>query len=382
MSQEALSQPMLAWSSDLYTGIDTIDEQHKRLIAMFNSIASADAQCSDDETLRIQSLLRELLEYTNYHFRAEAELMLAWPIDASRRTTHLKEHAKFVAFLGRANALAAANPIDVANHLLAFLAQWILHHIMVEDTRMAREVMALQSGVAVPSETPAEPTAEDLAMDLVSSLNDSLVQRSFDVLDLNRQLRRSVDALEYQALHDSLTGLFNRRALYAELDKAMARARRHQKSLAVCMLDLDDFKSVNDTYGHEAGDVVLVTLGKRLQGILRKTDFLARLSGDEFVLLVEDIDRLDDLTTLLKAVQEAAETPISLQGDDTVRLGTSMGIVIYPFGNEDTGDVLLRLADQALYDSKAHKGNREGIWTFFDQGDGTTVLRSEHRKQP
>lgn len=151
MSQVALSQPMLAWSSDLYTGIDTIDEQHKRLVAIFNSIATADAQCSDDETLRIQSLLRELLDYTNYHFRAEAELMRAWPIDASHRAKHLKEHAKFVAFLDRANALAATNPIDVATHLLAFLAQWILHHIVVVDTRMARDVMALQSGVAIPS---------------------------------------------------------------------------------------------------------------------------------------------------------------------------------------------------------------------------------------
>lgn len=218
-------------------------------------------------------------------------------------------------------------------------------------------------------------------MDLVSSLNDSLVQRSFDVLDLNRQLHRSVDALEYQALHDSLTGLLNSRALYAELDKAMARARRHQKLLAVCMLDLDDFKSVNDTYGHEAGDVVLVAWGQRLQGILRKTDFLARLSGDEFVLLVEDIDHLDDLTTLLKAVQATFESPLPLQGGDTVRLGTSIGVVIYPFGNEETGDALLRLADQALYDSKAHKGSREEIWTVFGQGGGTTVLRSGHRKQ-
>ncbi len=91
-----------------------------------------------------------------------------------------------------------------------------MHHIRVVDTRMARDVMTLQSGVAVHSETPEESTAEDRAMDLVSSLNDSLVQRSFDVLDLNRQLRRSVDSLECQARHDSHTGLLKRRALYAD----------------------------------------------------------------------------------------------------------------------------------------------------------------------
>ncbi|MBU2837745.1 GGDEF domain-containing protein, partial [Acidithiobacillus thiooxidans] len=81
----------------------------------------------------------------------------------------------------------------------------------------------------------------------------------------------------------------NRRALETQMEQAMLRAIRHNRLLAVCMLDLDDFKPINDTYGHEIGDEVLVTLGKRLTDMLRKSDFIARYGGDEFVLLLEDL---------------------------------------------------------------------------------------------
>ncbi len=182
-----------------------------------------------------------------------------------------------------------------------------------------------------------------------------------------RELEQAKAEIENLARHDMLTHLPNRRFLEEQLEQAMARAERHGKLLAVCMLDLDGFKPVNDAYGHEAGDAVLVTLGKRLPEALRKSDFVARLGGDEFVLLVEDLSGPNDLTPILAKVEEAMNTPIPLNNGEIVQISGSMGIALYPFGKEETGDQLLRSADHALYESKSHKADREHFWRFGDK---------------
>ena len=175
------------------------------------------------------------------------------------------------------------------------------------------------------------------------------------------------DELKKIARHDGLTGLPNRRFLETQMEKAIARAERHHRLLAVCMMDLDGFKPVNDTYGHQAGDEVLVALGKRLPEALRKSDFVARLGGDEFVMLLEDLEDLDALFQILKKIEETIAAPIPLSSGETVQIRASMGVAIYPFEDTDTEDQLLRLADQALYESKTHKADREHFWVLFGE---------------
>jgi diguanylate cyclase (GGDEF)-like protein/PAS domain S-box-containing protein len=173
-----------------------------------------------------------------------------------------------------------------------------------------------------------------------------------------------MDNLSKQSLSDLLTGLPNRRALDVEMERAIARMGRDEKLLAVCMLDLDDFKPVNDTYGHDAGDRVLQVVAQRLQKTLRKTDLVSRLGGDEFVLLVENLDHLDRLKTILDKVVEVIQAPIALEDGQMVSVGLSMGVSIYPFVE---GDHLLRLADQALYKNKSHKVDRLSFWTLYGE---------------
>jgi|GEM_PF-505924 diguanylate cyclase (GGDEF)-like protein/PAS domain S-box-containing protein len=174
-----------------------------------------------------------------------------------------------------------------------------------------------------------------------------------------------MEDLSRQSMTDLLTALPNRRALDMEVDRAIARADRNQKLLAVCMVDLDSFKPVNDTYGHEAGDVVLVALGKRLTASLRKSDFVARLGGDEFVLLIEDLDHLDTLAPIMDKIGDISREPIPLDDGQMVQIGLSMGVAIYPFVDGDNSDILLRLADQALYESKANKADRRQFWMIY-----------------
>ncbi|MGC9128375.1 MAG: EAL domain-containing protein, partial [Acidithiobacillus sp.] len=187
--------------------------------------------------------------------------------------------------------------------------------------------------------------------------------------DITERLAQE-EYLRHLALHDSLTNLFNRYALDQEIERAIPRAERLEKLLVLCVMDLDGFKPVNDTYGHEAGDEVLTTIGKRLSEILRRTDSAYRLGGDEFVVLLEYLERLDDLDPLLKKIDGSVRAPIRLRSGETISVGVSIGVAIYfPDGSGDAeaGDSLLRLADQALYESKAHKSDREHPWVLFGE---------------
>jgi diguanylate cyclase (GGDEF)-like protein/PAS domain S-box-containing protein len=174
-----------------------------------------------------------------------------------------------------------------------------------------------------------------------------------------------MEDLSRQSLSDLLTDLPNRRALDIELDRAISRAYRNKKPLAVCMLDLDNFKFINDTYGHGAGDRVLQVLAKRLRESLRKTDFVARLGGDEFVLLLEGFGRLELLETILGKLGESACAPITLEAGQSVSVGLSMGVCPYSSAQVDRSDTLLRQADQALYEAKAHKEERSRFWALY-----------------
>jgi diguanylate cyclase (GGDEF)-like protein/PAS domain S-box-containing protein len=175
------------------------------------------------------------------------------------------------------------------------------------------------------------------------------------------------EKLQRMAMYDELTDLPNRRLLQIHLEQAMLRCQRHQRLVAVCMLDLDGFKPVNDRYGHEAGDQVLVVLGKRLPSALRKSDLVARIGGDEFVLLIEEINGLADLEPILNKVHAVISAPICLANGALIQVGTSVGVVLYPADAAATGDLLLRHADQALYASKNHKHDRARFWSLFGE---------------
>ena len=175
------------------------------------------------------------------------------------------------------------------------------------------------------------------------------------------------EELARQALIDPLTGLPNRRAFTQEFEKTVTRARRHGRELALVMVDLDQFKEVNDTYGHETGDLVLEVVGKRLAEALRRTDFVARMGGDEFVLLVEGFGNRPDMNTILEKVGYAVREPIPLKNGKTIRLDLSAGVCLSSNLSSDDFNVLLRNSDLALYQSKAHKNDRVCFWTLFGE---------------
>ncbi len=176
--------------------------------------------------------------------------------------------------------------------------------------------------------------------------------------------RRQLELLAYT---DSLTNLPNRRDMEAQLERALSAARRRKTLLAVGMFDLDDFKLFNNCHGHDAGDNVLKQLGERIRKSLRGSDTVGRVGGDEFVILLEDLDRPEAIEATLERLHQAIETPIEINGGQ-VQLQASLGLAIYPLaeGGSTPGE-LLRLADQALYRAKSRKGKRTQWWMLVNE---------------
>lgn len=161
------------------------------------------------------------------------------------------------------------------------------------------------------------------------------------------------ELLEHEINHDMLTGLPNRLACMARIQSAMARARRHALPMAVMFLDLNRFKEINDNFGHEVGDKVLIEFARRVKTCMRETDTVARLAGDEFVVIAEClVNGIADTHVITEKILEVLREPMSFDRyNQTVR--TSIGMALYQSGDEDAA-ALLRRADEAMYQDKRH----------------------------
>jgi len=170
------------------------------------------------------------------------------------------------------------------------------------------------------------------------------------------------EQLEYQANHDALTNLPNRVLFLDRLQQSIRLAKRNEKCVAVLFIDLDHFKEINDSLGHDIGDKVLIEVASRMKHRLRASDTLSRLGGDEFAVIINDIDNLDNLSDIIKNGMEALKDPIII-GNNTLYVGMSIGISMYP--NDDTdAHSLLKNADAAMYNAKDTGRN---TYCFYDE---------------
>lgn len=170
------------------------------------------------------------------------------------------------------------------------------------------------------------------------------------------QAKEQQQNLERMAYHDPLTQLPNRALLSDRLQQALSRAERSGEFLAICCLDLDGFKPVNDKLGHEAGDYLLVQLAVRMNICLRDSDTVARLGGDEFAVLLCGLKTIDECKLTLERLLNTIKTPYQI-ADQTVTVSSSIGFTIFPTDNNEP-DTLLRHADHAMYQAKVNGGSR------------------------
>jgi diguanylate cyclase (GGDEF)-like protein/PAS domain S-box-containing protein len=188
-----------------------------------------------------------------------------------------------------------------------------------------------------------------------------------DITERRQQERR----LRYLALHDALTGLANRVLLHDRLERELVRSRREDLPLALLLVDLDRFKDVNDTLGHDVGDVMLREFGRRLSGCARPRDTVARLGGDEFALLLAAGTDTDGALAVATRILEAVRQPIVLTSDALIEVGISVGIACAP-AHADDATTLLRYADVAMYSAK---GSPDPV-AFYDRDKDRHSLRT------
>ncbi len=176
------------------------------------------------------------------------------------------------------------------------------------------------------------------------------------------------EKITYQAHHDPLTGLVNRRRMVELLQEILVSRRTLDRHFALMFLDLDGFKTVNDTHGHDAGDRVLVEVARRLRRVAREYDIVARVSGDEFVVILRNVVNRADVESAARRQLAAMEDPIPIGDADLAHISVSIGAVA-PTGT-DTPESLLRLADQMMYQAKARGGSgfRLAVRTEDDGG--------------
>ena len=201
-------------------------------------------------------------------------------------------------------------------------------------------------------------------LEFVSKIS-ALLSHSLNEIDIKNELEKEKRRSEYLAHHDALTGLPNRLLLTQLLEGALNRADRGKTYVGVGMIDFDDFKQINDTFGHDEGDNLLKEFAKRLKNILRQTDHLVRLGGDEFVIIMEDLKNKDDLYILIPRIEKSFAKPIIIKGND-IYLKISLGITLYPLDKQPPY-LLLVHADNAMYGIKAKKGERETFWQLYNE---------------
>ena len=209
---------------------------------------------------------------------------------------------------------------------------------------------------------------------------ESMFTLNCKLRDEVQERQRAEDLAKYEATHDHLTDIPNRALFQDRLSTALERTRRNGKPFALLYIDIDGFKSVNDTHGHHWGDLLLVAIALRLKDRFRRTDTLARIGGDEFAIIIEEQSPLEaELLKLGEGLCQLISQPYILDDKVTVTVGASIGVALYPQCGNDSADEresIIRAADMAMYQAKRAGKNQACIQPFSDQYVLPSAVRS------
>lgn len=204
-------------------------------------------------------------------------------------------------------------------------------------------------GFHIGQATGRKRTGETFPLEIVTALLKGAIGAVVVIRDITERRQRE-EEIRQMAYHDALTGLPNRKLFSDRLNIAIVQAQRNQKRVGIAMLDLDHFKEVNDTLGHDIGDLTLKATAERLRAALRKGDTIARFGGDEFVLILPDLETIADAIKVVQKIVNSFCEPFIMETHQVV-VTTSIGIAVYPDDGTDD-DILLRNADIAMYQAK------------------------------
>lgn len=356
------------WNQCFVTGLIEVDEQHYHLVEVINKfgelLVRAEGVSSDD----IDLVFHELTDYTQYHFSEEESLMTRLGVDLRHVDKHCQDHARFLQEVILMHAgISTQNP-DAALSLLKFLTHWLAYHILGTDQSLAKQIKSIKMG-----ETAADAYFFDEKKDSTEPLLDALnglfqqvSERNRELYQLNQTLETKVAErtaalleanrrLEEMAMTDALTGLRNRRSALSLLSEEWTQSGKDGFPLACIMIDADNFKQINDTYGHDAGDVVLQQLSRQLKNSVRTDDIVCRLGGDEFLAICPRTP-LEGAMRVAEKIRAEVETLRISAGNGLWYGSISVGVAVRK-EEMSTLEDLLKEADEGVYVAKRNGRN-------------------------
>jgi len=252
----------------------------------------------------------------------------------------------------KASVEKAASDLVLVNDALKqdVIPRQVMQQALTRNEDVERGVSKAADDLKRVNVTLANEMAERVVIESeLASMRTDLAETRYDLLNAEAREKAAQEA----ALSDALTGLPNRASFEQGLDHALIQATRHGWRLAVLFIDIDNFKSINDTHGHGLGDQVLVTMAARLKGFFRDEDIICRWGGDEFVCLLMEVQQDDTVVRLAKDLCERISGPCAFD-DVTLVTEVSIGIAVFPDDGETAG-VLISRADAAMYQAKGTK---------------------------
>lgn len=238
--------------------------------------------------------------------------------------------------------------------------------VLITGIRKVRQGV-LEGSVSAKYNDEFQIIAEELS-DMKAQLNDTMVSRDAlqrEVDEQTHQLQQQHEELKRVANTDGLTGLLNRRAFESQVSLVMARAENSGNQAALLFIDLNDFKAVNDTYGHEAGDMLLRAVADRLKDVVRVTDLVARLGGDEFIVWLNLLGDNSNVDTAVSRILTIIDTPIMFEGIP-ISIKLSVGVALFPEHSRKM-DELMKKADEAMYKAKEDKNSKNLTFNIFQE---------------
>lgn len=360
---------IFVWNNAFLTQLPEVDDQHRVLIRLINDLGEMIMSSDSIEVSAFLKVRDGVLDYASKHFNDEEALMLNVGVDLRHVRQHIASHGKFVSEAMALGCLSSGN----AKQLADYLVQWLAYHILDVDQSMARQIHAIRNG-KVPcdafdlEERSIKAGTEPLLAALrglfytVSERNHELrllnVQLEQRVRERTDELERANTQLREQSTHDDLTGLPNRRYAMLALNRIWLESRRYGDSFSLMMIDADHFKNVNDDFGHPQGDALLCELADRLKSLVRGSDIVCRLGGDEFIVICPRIN-LEGAMEVGRKILSESHPFLTKDGVECWNGSLSVGVAEMKDEMVCPED-LLKIADLSLYEVK-HAGGRTVI---------------------
>lgn len=363
--------PIFSWNDSFLTHIDSVDSQHRRLVMLINELGEMMMSAEELDPERFIDIRDQLFDYIHIHFADEEQIMASAGVDPRHVDRHLTAHRSFIADALKVGNFSGSLSNEEARELVDYLISWLAYHILDMDQEMARQVLAIESGLTADEAYQQEvSTRHDQAGPLLAALKQlfyTVSERNRELRQLNQQLEQRIRQrtrelelanrqLQLISTQDELTRLPNRRFAMLSLNQLWQEKSRYHEPLAILLVDADRFKEVNDRFGHAQGDALLQELATRLHHAIRASDIVCRLGGDEFLVICPRTGASGARTLANKLI--ASSAPFCMTDGSPCWPGNiSIGIAEASAAINNPEE-LLQVADQAMYQAKRQGGAR------------------------